>query len=702
MRIIHSETTSIVLSEEQSVPRITYVGARLNEAFNESELNLSLLKALPQGGMDVRPHINIASSFADPTFMNPAIKIHREGLLWAPQWQLVENEATESEVQYRLLDAKSGLYLIWTLEVDVSTNVFSFNACIENKSSESIELVQWLTTLPIPMSLNNVTSFTGRWIQEFQPQHQKLTNGSIEFTNWRGRTSHDHFPGSIVSEEHTDNTHGECLAFHLGWSGNHQQRFERSQNGLSQYQAGIALMPGEVILQPGEKYEAATLYVTHSRSGFSGVAQNFQPFVRNHILNFPADTSRPVHINTWEALYFNHDQQELDSLAAAAEDCGAERYVLDDGWFLGRRDDTAGLGDWVVDESIYPNGLHPLKATLKKHNLGFGLWFEPEMVNKNSKLYSEHPEWILAIDGLEQASGRNQWVLDISRSEVQDYLFNQITDILRDYPIEYIKWDMNRDLLQAGNINGQPAYRHYVLSLYQLLDRIRANNPSVEIESCSSGGGRMDYGILKRTHRFWLSDCNDANERQQMQQWASLFFPAEVLGSHIGPTFSHTTSRSHPLFVRAGTALFGHMGIEWDIRQATDDEKVELKHYTNLYKELRGIIHQGVRTPICSPDENQIAFKVAHKNTILLSVFQKDTPTVSVPENLKMPFLDETKRYSIEVVMQSANTGHLMKQKPTWMHNKTKIFPGELLMRFGLPLPIIDPESLLVLKINAL
>jgi len=363
MHAIHSKQSSIIIAEHETLPRIVYVGKRLTSDIDPSMLSVALQSAVPQGGIDESAQLTIVPSYSEPTFMNPAIKMHSEGLRWAPQWQLQENEASDTHVLYRLSDTKSGLMVAWRLEVDSDTNVFFLNICLENKGAKAITIDQFLSTLPVPYTFNNVTSFTGRWIHEFQPQHQPTIFGSLEFTNLRGRSSHDHFPGLVVSESNVDSNDGECLAFHLGWSGNHIQRVEKSQNGLCQYQAGIAFMPGEMILLPGESFQAAPLYFTHSRSGFAGIGENFQPFVRNRIIKFPSAMERPVHINTWEALYFNHDQTELDSLAVAAEAVGAERYVLDDGWFLGRRDDTAGLGDWVIDETVYPNGLHPLKAT---------------------------------------------------------------------------------------------------------------------------------------------------------------------------------------------------------------------------------------------------------------------------------------------------------------------------------------------------
>jgi alpha-galactosidase len=699
MRVLHSQHSSLVICERAPVPRIVYFGARLASSPNESELALLLEHAIPQGGIDEAPQITIAPSLADPIFMNPAIRVHSEGLLWAPQWHLFDSESSDAHVSYTLSDHKSGLILSWTLNLDVDTNVFTISTCLENKGAHTLSLEQWLTTVPIPSSALQAISFTGRWINEFQPQYHELKHGTLEWANLKGRTSHDHFPGLIVGDEYLSESSGEAVAFHLGWSGNHIQRLEKSQNGLAQYQAGIGFMPGEMILKPGDHFEAAPLYMTRTSNGLGGIAENFQPFVRQHILNFPDNKPRPVHINTWEALYFNHAQEELDSLAQTAAEVGAERYVLDDGWFLGRRDDTAGLGDWIVDPNVYPHGLHPLKDTLKKHGLGFGLWFEPEMINKKSKLYEQHPDWVLQLSDQHQASGRNQWVLDISRSDVQQYLVTHICDILRDYPVEYIKWDMNRDLLQAGNQSGQPAYYQYVVGLYAILKQVRSQYPHVEIESCASGGGRMDYGILKYTHRFWLSDCNDAHERQIMQQWASLFFPAEVLGSHIGPDHSHTTSRSHPLYVRAGTALFAHMGIEWDVRKANTAQRKELTMYLNQYKMLRELIHSGIRRPLTPADSAQIAFSVSDDTDQIISVFQRTVPKVSVPQPLKITALKPEKNYRIEILIQPFMTGHLMKQKPVWMKNQEQHYRGEILMALGLPLPVLDPESLIIFKV---
>jgi alpha-galactosidase len=341
--------------------------------------------------------------------------------------------------------------------------------------------------------------------------------------------------------------------------------------------------------------------------------------------------------------------------------------VLDDGWFKGRRDDTTALGDWVVDSGIYPEGFAPLVKSLHNNKLEFGLWFEPEMVSTDSDLFRAHPDWVLGIKNRHQPSGRNQWVLNLAEPQVVDFLFSSIGNVLKAHPITYIKWDMNRDLLQAGDQTGKAAYTAYVLGLYDLLARIRTAFPTVEIESCSSGGGRIDYGILKHTHRFWLSDCNDALERQRMQQWASLFFPAEVLGSHIGPSTSHTTRRTHSLQVRAATALFGHLGVECDLRKLSQSDQTELSQYLKLYKEIREDIHTGIRLPLTCPDKHQVGFYVQSNKKTYISVFQETMPEFSVPGYLRIPNLKAHQRYQIKVLIQPENTGHLMKQKPSWL-----------------------------------
>lgn len=702
MAVLHTKNLTLIARVQDNDADIVYFGKKLSEDYNEATINRLITPPLAQAGLDEVQTLSLASTYASGTFLNPALKSHREGKDWIVQWTQVQVTQNENSVELLFNDSHASLELLLTIEADVKNDTFCFNVAITNKGENKVDLSQWLTTLPIPKSFKKVMHFSGRWVNEFQPVQCDFPIGTLELTNLKGRTSQDHFPGLLVAENDFNFDHGFCIGYHLGWSGNHSQRIERNQLGLSQYQAGIHLMPGEAMLSTDQIFNAAPLYMTASFEGLGGISSNFQSFVRENILSLPTKMERPIHVNTWEAVYFDHNKEGLDSLAEASQRVGAERFVLDDGWFKGRRDDTAGLGDWSVDQGVYPHGLAPLAQTLKDKNLEFGLWFEPEMISEQSDLFKAHPEWVLGVEHRQQVTGRNQWVLDLSNDDVCDYLFESIDHILTQYPIRYIKWDMNRDLLQAGDITGKASYANYVHSLYALLARIRKAHPLVEIESCSSGGGRMDYGILKHTHRFWLSDCNDALERQRMQQWASLFFPAEVLGSHIGPHTSHTTRRTHSLQVRAATALFGHLGIEWDIRQLTSQEHEELVTYLNLYKAIRKDIHSGIRQPLTCPDENQIGFSVQSGANTYVSIFQETMPAFSVPGYLQLPKLDSASNYKVSLLIEPSVTHHLMKKKPKWVAEDNLEVKGEWLINKGLPLPVLDPETILIIKLTRL
>ncbi len=274
---------------------------------------------------------------------------------------------------------------------------------------------------------------------------------------------------------------------------------------------------------------------------------------------------RPVHANSWEACYFDHDEERVVALAQACAALGIERFVLDDGWFRGRNDDRAGLGDWTSDPAKYPSGLEPLAGRIVAMGMQLGLWVEPEMVSPDSDLYRAHPDWALALPGRNRPTARSQLVLDMRRAEVRDYLFGALDALLRELPVSYLKWDHNRDLAPAGGAA-------QVLGTYALLARLRSAHPDVEIESCAGGGGRSDAGILPYTHRFWASDNLDAVSRVAIQRGFLAFLPPEVMGSHIGAIPAHATGRCQSLGLRAAVAMPGHFGIELDPRQLDDAE----------------------------------------------------------------------------------------------------------------------------------
>ncbi len=451
-------------------------------------------------------------------------------------------------------------------------------------------------TLPLPEYAGDLLTFHGRHAREFQPYRRPWPSGAVLAENWRGRTSHEHpsllFAGTVGFGE----WQGEVWGVHLAWSGNHEVVAERLPDGRRIVQLGELFHPGEVALEPGESYSTPEVIAVHSADGLTPATWGFH----RHLRGRPGHptTPRPVLLNTWEAVYFDHDTERLCALATAAADVGIERFVLDDGWFGSRRDDTKGLGDWWVSSEMYPDGLGPLIAHVRSLGMEFGIWVEPEMVNPDSDLYRAHPEWALTTEGYEPVLARNQLVLDLANPDAYAYVYERLDALLRDHDIAFVKWDMNRDHIQGSGTDGAAGTHAQTLALYRLLDELGAAHPDVEIESCSSGGARIDHEILRRTVRVWTSDCNDALERQTIQRGASMLIAPELMGAHIGPPTSHTTGRTHTLAFRAATAMFGHLGVEWNVLELDDVETAQLARGDRLAQAFRPLLHARRHGPV--------------------------------------------------------------------------------------------------------
>ncbi len=387
---------------------------------------------------------------------------------------------------------------------------------------------------------------------------------------------------------------------HVGWSGNHTHYAERVFTGEQVIGGGELLLPGEVVLGAGESYRTPWVYGAYG-VGLDAVARQFHRWLRARPTH--PDVDRPVTLNVWEAVYFDHDADRLVDLAERAAKLGVERYVLDDGWFGARRTDAAGLGDWTVSPEVWPHGLHPLVDRVVALGMQFGLWVEPEMVNQDSDVARAHPEWILATGGRWPVPARFQQVINLGHPDCYAYIRDALLAILDEYPISYLKWDHNRDLIDAGRSpGGEPGVHAQTLATYRLMAELKRAHPGLEIESCSSGGGRVDLGVMAVADRVWVSDCIDPLERQQLNRWTTQLLPPELMGSHIASGRSHSTGRMHDLSFRAATALFGHLGIEWDLARANEDELAELAEWVGFYKEHRGLLLGGDLVRLDSPD----------------------------------------------------------------------------------------------------
>ena len=427
---LHGRHSSVVLEcSANEAPLWRYWGPRLAD-ITMPPLPLRQTRPAAPASLEVDQPLSIAPTFGAGWFGRASLLAHRGGEQFSQQWQSCDIAADNNPqwVSVTLRDTIAGLRLIVTLRIDASSDGLTIQSCLHNEGKDILD-VQWLAaaTLPLPDDCRVVQSFGGEWAHEFLPDTQVLTRSGWFRENVRGRTSHDCFPGAIVLCEGATEHTGHVYGAHLGWSGNHTQTIEWQHDGKYQWQLGEWLAPGEARLAPGETLESPLVYAAFSPKGLNGLAQSFHAAVRA-ILPWPARSMppRPVHLNTWEAVYFNHDEADLAALATSAAELGVERFVLDDGWFQGRDHDRAGLGDWWADARKFPDGLLPLAKHVVSRGMSFGLWVEPEMVNADSDLYRAHPDWTLQLEGRPLLLGRHQLVLDLARADVAEYLFTRL------------------------------------------------------------------------------------------------------------------------------------------------------------------------------------------------------------------------------------------------------------------------------------
>jgi alpha-galactosidase len=628
---------------------------------------------------------SIFPTFGIGWFGPSALLAHRSGEDFAQCWTVcaVEWLTPAEKVRIRLSDDVAHIAVEVTLALDPTSDILAIQTTLANTSDNMLDIQHLAAAcLPLPQEALRLQHSIGRHNNEFQHQEEALGRGGWRRENRRGITGHGGPCGAVVLRED-----GGAWGAQLAWSGNSAQSIDWVDDGQYAWQLGEWLAPGEVRLAAGESLAAPVVLATYSPEGADGVARNFHTDIRAR-MNWPDGKMkpRPVHLNTWEGFYFDHDEAALMELADAAAEIGIERFVLDDGWFHGRNDDTRGLGDWWPDVTKYPNGLAPLAAHVTGLGMEFGLWMEPEMVSPESDLFRAHPDWALQIAGRPLLTARNQLVLDLTRTEVSDYLFGCLDKLLRDFPITYLKWDHNRDLTTAGNGQGRAAYHAQVLAVYALLDRIRAAHPRVEIESCAGGGGRIDAGIIQRTHRFWASDCIDAVSRLPIQRGFLQFMPPELMGSHVGASPAHSTGRSQALDFRAAVALTGHFGVELDVRALAAAERARLAHWIALYKQFRNQLHHG---QVYRGDAGDGVFWQAHgaADEWLLFVYRVSPTCQRYAPTARLPFIESNLHYTIsqlEPVVESVQDIH-----------------GAWLREMGLHLPPMQAESALIYRLRA-
>lgn len=717
--------TSLVLDVSGRVPSILHWGADIGplEAATADALRTTAVPAVLNNSPDVARVMSVWPTELDGWSGTPAQEGNAAGTATTPRPELdsfVHDPAAAGggAITLRFVDRVSALRGEQRFTMDrfgvlaVDLSVVRDVALSPGASPAPYTLGALRALVPLPERATELLDFTGKWCRERAPQRLPIGYGTHLRRARRGKPGHDSPYLLTAGTSGFGFGHGEVWGMHLAWSGESEYLVERLTEGAGPFAAvlggGEALRSGEVMLADGERYDAPTAVFVWSGEGIDGLADRLHRRLRARP-GHPR-SPRPLVLNTWEAVYFDHDIERLTALVDRAAHVGVERVVLDDGWFHGRRGDHAGLGDWFVDRAVWPDGLHPFADLVHSRGMQFGLWFEPEMISLDSTLAREHPDWVLGPRQGLGAPARRQYVLDIARPDAYAVVLERVSSLIKEYAVDYVKWDHNRDLLEAvGRRDGgdRPSVRAQTLALYRMLDELRERHPGLEIESCSGGGGRVDLGILERTDRLWASDCNDPVERAQIERWTRLLVPPELIGSHLGAARAHTTSRTTDLSFRLVASLTAHAGIEMDLSGASPEELRTVTAWAELYRELRGVLHTGrVVNADLADEATALSGVVAQDGSRALYTWTRfDTSAAGQSGRVRLPGLDPAATYRVRVREELGAASRHQGADPEWVRAAVDggiDLPGHVLATAGIPLPTLNPQQAMLLDLERL
>ncbi|TGN64042.1 alpha-galactosidase [Nocardioides eburneiflavus] len=693
---------SLVLgSDDHGIPVVLHWGAALGDldAAGLGALATARRPGAARSAYDGSRTTGLVPDGARGYSGTPALEGHRVGgsaTAAAPSlvdWEVLAGDAAITATSD---DDEAGWSVTLQLALD-DAGLLHARTSVTNTADGDLHLASVLTALPVGAHATELLDLTGRWCKERTPQRHPWVQGTHRRDARHGRTGHDATLVMVAGTPGFGFGTGELWAVHTAWSGNHTHYAERTPEGEVLLGGGELLSPGEVVLAPGETYRAPWLLGSFSPAGLDPMSHRFHAHLRS--VTPRSRTERPVIANSWEAVYFDHSLERIAELADVAASVGVERFVLDDGWFLGRRDEDAGLGDWTVDPEVWPQGLGPLVDHVRGRGMEFGLWVEPEMVNLDSEAARAHPERVLRGRAAVPPEWRHQQVLDLQDEGAYADLRAALLALLDELDVAYLKWDHNRDLTDVTH-DGRPAVHGQTLATYRLLDELRAARPALEIESCSSGGARVDAEVLARTDRIWPSDTIDPLERQHLQRWTSLLVPPELMGSHVGGATAHTTGRTHTLRYRAATALLHWFGIEWDLSRLDGDTLAELREWIALHKRVRPLIGTGTLVHPDHPDPAVLVTGVVAEDraeawyvvaTVAATATQHAAP-------LRLTGLDPDRRYRVTEEMPRGPGGADL--TGAWSAHGTES-TGRVLAIVGVALPVLHPEEARVLRLVA-
>ncbi|MFL2100652.1 alpha-galactosidase [Desemzia sp. FAM 23989] len=592
------------------------------------------------------------------------------------------------------------------LEVQLNYTIFSTfsaitrSACFINRGTTTIQLENAMSaSVDFPDADFELLHLNGAWARETHVERKALHTGLQSVSSARGASSHAHNPFMALVRPETTELNGEVYGFSLIYSGNFTAQVEVDTYHVTRAMLGINPFRFNWQLNEGDFFQTPEAVLVYSDAGLNGMSQTYHELYRTRLARGRwRDKERPILINNWEATYFDFNEEKILEIARNGAELGMELFVLDDGWFGKRDDDTSSLGDWVEDKTKLSNGIKGLSEKIHQLGLKFGLWFEPEMVSKNTPLHDEHSDWVIGVPGKNISHGRNQFVLDFSRPEVVDSIFQQMDAILHDAQVDYIKWDMNRYISEAYSDALPPeqqgeVYHRYILGVYELYERLITKYPDILFESCAGGGARNDPGMLYYAPQAWASDDTDAVERLKIQYGTSMVYPLSSIGSHVSAVPNHQVGRVTSMDIRSNVAYFGTFGYEMDITTLSDADKESIRHHIQFFKKHRALVQQGTFYRLESPfDGNTVAWMLVSKDQseALVGYYQILATPNPAYERLKLTGLNPETMYIVEPINQSRYGDDLMAIgllfaddvtngiEPTWKFNRHGDFTSNM------------------------
>ena len=605
-------------------------------------------------------------------------KYNLEGL---PAVYASEEEAQTLEILME--DPVTGVKVVLLYGVLPAQDIITRSVCVKNESSGKIYLNKIESaSLDFLYGDYELLTFYGRHAMERNVQRVPVVHGTQKIGSVRGTSSHQYNPMMILAEKETTEDKGNCYAMSFVYSGCFQGEVLKDQLNQTRMMLGLQEEAFRYPLETGEMFQAPEVILSYSSEGMNRLSQNLHHCIRQHVCRGKyKEEIRPILINSWEAAYFDFTGDTIYELAKAAKEVDIDMLVMDDGWFGKRDDDNSGLGDWFVNEKKLGGTLGNLIKRINDLGVKFGIWIEPEMVSEDSDLYRKHPDWALTVPGRNPVRSRNQLVLDFSRKEVVDEIYDQICKVLDQGNIEYVKWDMNRSLMDVYSsvTRDQGRVLHdYVLGLYDFLERLVQRYPNLLIEGCSGGGGRFDAGMMYYTPQIWCSDNTDAIDRLRIQYGTSFGYPVSVVGSHVSAVPNHQTGRKTPLHTRGVVAMSGTFGYELNLMKLSEEEKQEIREQIAEYKSYAPIIQNGLYYRLSNPTTEEIcAWEFVHtdekeQSKVLLNIVMQVIHGNMTVNYVKLQGLEETAVYREE--------------------KSGKRYTGAALMYGGMPLPIEPGE----------